>query len=406
MAAHDMSTCLVIRAPHQKFGDQQVYCSLDWSVQQLKQHLSKVYPSKPRPEDQKLIYSGQLLDDEVFLKDVFRLDGGQTHILHLVCKPAKDSSEAKQSPIPLMASSQPDLGITRGSVSPAPSASSVASASSPASTDGLRHRGPSNAVIPNGQLPFAMGLPPGVTSPEELMQQVVIAQQLYAHYFTQYMQFMRQVVPPVAPPAGAPAPPASSSPPVAAPAAAAAAAPPAPRAAPADNNRGPRMNAQGGPLLDEEEEEAAQRDWLDWVYTVSRATVLLGIVYFYSSFGRFMVVTGIALLMYLYQGGWFFGPRGQQQQQQEHGNDRNRAREANNQQQPQAAPMAERERPQLEGAGAAQLDGAGDQDGDAAVAPPPPPEEPRVSAVAMVWTFVATFFTSLIPEQPPPVNAN
>lgn len=58
-----------------------------------------------------------------------------------------------------------------------------------------------------------------------------------------------------------------------------------------------------------------------------------------------------------------------------------------------------------EGAGAAQLDGAGDQDGDAAVAPPPPPE-PRVSPVAMVWTFVATFFTSLIPEQPPPVNAN
>lgn len=399
MAAHDMSTCLVIRAPHQKFGDQQVYCSLDWSVQQLKQHLSKVYPSKPKPEDQKLIYSGQLLDDEVPLKDVFRLDVGQTHILHLVCKPAKDSSEAKHSPIPLMASSQPDLDITGGSVSPVPSASPVASSSSPASTDGLRHRGTSNVAIPNGQLPFAVGLPPGVSSPEQLMQQVALAQQLYAHYFAQYMQLMHQAVPPVAPSAPAPA---SSSPPVA-PAAAAAAAPPAPRAAPADN-RGPRMNAQGGPLLDEEEEEAAQRDWLDWVYTVSRATVLLGIVYFYSSFGRFLVVTGIALLMYLYQGGWLLGPR--RQQQQERGHDRNRAREANNEQQPQAAPVAgPREGPQQEGAGAAQLDGAGDQDGDAAVAPPPPPE-PRVSPVAMVWTFVATFFTSLIPEQPPPVNAN
>ncbi|KAH9362005.1 hypothetical protein HPB48_014944 [Haemaphysalis longicornis] len=396
MAAHDMSTCLVIRAPHQKFGDQQVYCSLDWSVQQLKQHLSKVYPSKPKPEDQKLIYSGQLLDDEVPLKDVFRL----------------------------MASSQPDLDITGGSVSPVPSASPVASPSSPASTDGLRHRGTSNVAIPNGQLPFAVGLPPGVSSPEQLMQQVALAQQLYAHYFAQYMQLlanllirvqswsvcvmgcfpmcalsMHQAVPPVAPSAPAPA---SSSPPVA-PAAAAAAAPPAPRAAPADN-RGPRMNAQGGPLLDEEEEEAAQRDWLDWVYTVSRATVLLGIVYFYSSFGRFLVVTGIALLMYLYQGGWLLGPR--RQQQQERGHDRNRAREANNEQQPQAAPVAgPREGPQQEGAGAAQLDGAGDQDGDAAVAPPPPPE-PRVSPVAMVWTFVATFFTSLIPEQPPPVNAN
>lgn len=405
MAAPDMSTCLVIRAPHQKFGDQQVYCSLDWSVQQLKQHLSKVYPSKPKPEDQKLIYSGQLLDDEVLLKDVFRLDVGQTHILHLVCKPAKDSSEVKHSPIPLMASSQPDLGITGGSVSPVPSASSVASPPSPASADGLRQRATTNVAIPNGQLPFAVGLPPGVTSPEQLMQQVVLAQQLYAHYFTQYMQLMHQAMPPVAPPAVAPAPASSSSSPPVAPAAAAPAAPQAQRAAPADN-RGPRMNAQGGPLLDEEEEEAAQRDWLDWVYTVSRATVLLGIVYFYSSFGRFMVVTGIALLMYLYQGGWLFGPRRQQQQQQERGHDRNRAREANNEQQPQAAPVAEpRERPQQGGAAAAQLDGAGDQDGDAAVAPPPPPE-PRVSPVAMVWTFVATFFTSLIPEQPPPVNAN
>lgn len=407
MAAHDMSTCLLIRAPHQKFGDQQVYCSLDWSVQRLKQHLSKVYPSKPRPEDQKLIYSGQLLDDEMPLKDVFRLDAGQTHILHLVCKPSKDSLEAKHSPIPLMATSQTDVGITGGSVAPVPSASSVALASSPASTDGLRHRGASNMAIPNGQLPFAVGLPPGVSSPEQLMQQVALAQQLYAHYFTQYMQLMHQAVPPVAP-AGAPAPASSSSssPPVAPPAAAAAAAPPAaPRAAPADN-RGPRMNAQGGPLLDEEEEEAAQRDWLDWVYTVSRATVLLGIVYFYSSFGRFLVVTGIALLMYLYQGGWFLGPRRQQQQQQqERGHDRNRAREAN-EQQPQAAPVAEpRERPQQDGAVAPQQDGAGDQD-EAAVAPPPPPEEPRVSPVAMAWTFVATFFTSLIPEQPPPVNAN
>lgn len=167
-----------------------------------------------------------------------------------------------------------------------------------------------------------------------------------------------------------------------------------------------RADARGpaGALCSQEEEEAAQRDWLDWVYTVSRATVLLGIVYFYSSFGRFLVVTGIALLMYLYQGGWLLGPR--RQQQQERGHDRNRAREANNEQQPQAAPVAgPREGPQPEGAGAAQLDGAGDQDGDAAVAPPPPPE-PRVSPVAMVWTFVATFFTSLIPEQPPPVNAN
>ncbi|KAL1429124.1 hypothetical protein MTO96_016854 [Rhipicephalus appendiculatus] len=397
MAAQNMSTCLVIRAPNQKFGDQQVYCSLDWSVQQLKQHLSNVYPNKPRPEDQKLIYSGQLLEDEIALKDVFRMDLGKTHILHLVCRTSGDSSDDSHSPVPHMATSQPDLGMADGSTSNVPSTSSVASASSAINNDGLRHRSTSSGAVPNGQMPFAVGMPAGASSPEQLIQQVALAQQLYAHYFTQYMHLMHQAAPPPVAQASAPAP---ASPQAAAPAAPAAAAapPPAPRVAP--DNRGPRMNAQGGPLLDEAKEEAAQRDWLDWVYTVSRATVLLSIVYFYSSFGRFLVVTGIALLMYLYQGGWFAAPR--QQQQPERGHDRNRAREANQQQQQADRPAAEVQ-PQGQ-AGPEQLEEAMDHDGSGA--PNPPPPEPEVSPITTAWTFVATFFTSLIPEQPPPVNAN
>uniref|UniRef100_A0A023GF50 Putative membrane-associated er protein involved in stress response n=1 Tax=Amblyomma triste TaxID=251400 RepID=A0A023GF50_AMBTT len=397
MAAQNMSTCLVIRAPNQKFGDQQVNCPLDWSVQQLKQHLSMVYPNNPRPEDQKLIYSGQLLEDEMTLKDVFQMDFGKIHILHLVCRSAGDTPEASSPSVPLAAISQPDISMAGGSVSTVPSTSSVSSASS----DGLRHRSTSPGAMPNGQMPIALGMPPGTSSPEQLVQQVALAQQLYAHYFTQYMHLMHQAAAPVAGQAGAPRPP---SPEAETPAAAAAAAPPVVRAA--QDNRGPRMNAQGGPLLDEEEEEAAQRDWLDWVYTVSRATVLLSIVYFYSSFGRFLVVTGVALLMYLYQGGWFAAPRQQQLPEREH--DRNRAREADNQQH-QAGRLADepREMPQGE-AGPQQLEEAMDQDDNGIVAPaaPPPPPEPPVSPMTTAWTFVATFFTSLIPEQPPPVDAN
>lgn len=56
------------------------------------------------------------------------------------------------------------------------------------------------------------------------------------------------------------------------------------------------MNAQGGPVLNEED---LHRDWLDWVYTVSRAAILLSIVYFYSSFSRFVMVMGAMLLVYL-----------------------------------------------------------------------------------------------------------
>lgn len=58
-----------------------------------------------------------------------------------------------------------------------------------------------------------------------------------------------------------------------------------------------QMNAQGGPVLNDDE---LNHDWLDWLYTVSRAGVLLSIVYFYSSFSRFVMVVGAMLLVYLW----------------------------------------------------------------------------------------------------------
>ena len=56
------------------------------------------------------------------------------------------------------------------------------------------------------------------------------------------------------------------------------------------------MIAQGGAVLNEDE---LNRDWLDWLYTLSRAGVLLSIVYFYSSFSRFIMLAGAMLLVYL-----------------------------------------------------------------------------------------------------------
>lgn len=57
-----------------------------------------------------------------------------------------------------------------------------------------------------------------------------------------------------------------------------------------------QMNAQGGEIMNEEEQH---RDWLDWVYTFSRAGVLLSIVYFYSSFSRFVMVMMAMVVLYL-----------------------------------------------------------------------------------------------------------
>jgi len=59
------------------------------------------------------------------------------------------------------------------------------------------------------------------------------------------------------------------------------------------------MNAQGGMVDADDEDIAANRDWLDWVYMMTRFAVLLAIVYFYSTLGRFLFIFSLFLFFYL-----------------------------------------------------------------------------------------------------------
>lgn len=65
------------------------------------------------------------------------------------------------------------------------------------------------------------------------------------------------------------------------------------------------LNANAGPLGaiadDEEEGFNGERDILDWLYIATRVLMLFSIVYLYSSFSRFLLVAGVALIVYLYQ---------------------------------------------------------------------------------------------------------
>lgn len=45
----------------------------------------------------------------------------------------------------------------------------------------------------------------------------------------------------------------------------------------------------------------AARDWLDWIYVGSRLSILLAVMYYYSSLPRFILVTLIVAGIYLYQ---------------------------------------------------------------------------------------------------------
>jgi hypothetical protein len=59
-----------------------------------------------------------------------------------------------------------------------------------------------------------------------------------------------------------------------------------------------RMNAQGGPVVNDDDDEMQNRDWLDWIYTMLRFAILMCILYFYSTFGR--VIATLVLVAFIY----------------------------------------------------------------------------------------------------------
>lgn len=337
----EIPVTLIIKAPNQKYSDQTISCFLNWTVGKLKTHLSNVYPSKPLTKDQRLVYSGRLLPDHLQLKDILRKQD-EYHMVHLVCAsrspPSSPKSSTDRESHGALASSTNSNSDHSDSTTPSPSQESLSLVAG--SSEGLRHRTlPQAQTDPaqSHQFPYVIqgnvdhqfpgqGVPPGFpVYPALSPLQMLWWQQMYAHQY--YMQYQAAVTAQATSSASS-AQHAASSPlnlahvPGEEP-------PPAPNLVAQEN--GPenvQMNAQGGPVLNEED---FNRDWLDWVYTFSRAAVLLSIVYFYSSFSRFIMVMGAMLLVYLHQAGWFpFRQEGGQQQAPNNADPNNEGPNANN----------------------------------------------------------------------------
>ncbi|NWI50919.1 HERP1 protein, partial [Calyptomena viridis] len=146
-------------------------------------------------------------------------------------------------------------------------------------------------------------------------------------------------------------------------------------------NQNLRMNAQGGPLL-EEEEEGGNRDWLDWLYSATLLYVLVNMVYFYSSISRLLLVMGGTVLMYLHHVGWFPFRRRPVQLFPANVPPQNAANQDQNN--------------NLEGGNAGRA--------DASEAPPDDGQgsqelqQTNPSLMSTAWVFFKTFFASLLPE--------
>ncbi|KAM9200433.1 homocysteine-responsive endoplasmic reticulum-resident ubiquitin-like domain member 2 protein isoform 2-T2 [Mergus octosetaceus] len=368
---------LIIKAPNQKYTDQTISCFLDWTVGRLKSHLSKVYPSKPQDE---------------------------YHMVHLVCTSRTPPSSPKPSTNRGGHGASTSSSSSNMDCSGSTAASSnqeASSTSSNTSADGVRHRNLPQAQsnpIPSHQFPYLMqgnignqfpgqGVPAGGLPmyPAFSPLQMIWWQQMYARQY--YMQYQAAVSAQVT----------SSTESVRSSVAQAVNSQHAPANEPAavpnvavqENrpvNPNVQMNAQGGPVVNEED---FNRDWLDWMYTFSRAAILLSIVYFYSSFSRFVMVMGAMLLVYLHQAGWFpFRQEGGQQQAANNVEGNRDGQNANN--------------PDLEEMERLMDDGIDEDSGEDAGEDANIEQQPGFMASA--WSFITTFFTSLIPEGPPQVG--
>ncbi|XP_022230647.2 homocysteine-responsive endoplasmic reticulum-resident ubiquitin-like domain member 2 protein [Drosophila obscura] len=455
-AASSTSVRLLIKSSNQQYDDMNVDSDLSWTVQRLKKQLSLVYPGKPDINDQKLIYSGKLLDDAQKLSEVIRSYKDvyqQHHIFHLVCA---NKHFAKPPAMP--------TAVPKNATAPRQEANA----------NELRQRHATNQQQPPLQLPQQQASADSFLQGDENLafrtwytlwlrqqqtaihpdphvayqQQVLIYNAWMSQVYDRYLQDLMR---------GAESPPGNRVPMlpnllpqwelearqrVAAASVLAAGvqlnqAPAAqPAAAPAPANR---------PNFPHIQEEPENRDWLDSFFSFTRLAIFVTVLYFNSSPLRCLLVMFIAGVIYLYHIGVLRRRRERNNNNINRNNNAGNAaaafaavqqiqrmmdaveRENNDPQaavEPVAAGQDAPDAPVAAAAAAAAAADAAPADPAAAAHAAAPaavpasaagPEEAAAvsaeaaaveppnannSVISVVRTFVITFFTSLLPEAP------
>ncbi|NWT02956.1 HERP1 protein, partial [Mionectes macconnelli] len=368
---------LLVRSPSGRHRDLRLRAAPAWTVRRLKTELRQLLPDAPPEEDQKLIYSGKLLLDHHCLRELLPKHE-ELHALHLVYKfktPA-NVQETKSEVLKLTDYSESwefVSSILEGRINFPPGCTKWQNLFTLLET--TRH-------------PFQSVAPGFSAYTTYSMLQMSWLQQIYARQY--YMQYLASTaasgdpshaqrsqeipVAPVTPPAPLPDPfPAQNQ-------------PGNQNAAAQVNavaNQNLRMNAQGGPLV-EEEEEGGNRDWLDWLYSATLLYVFVNMVYFYSSISRLLLVMGGTFLMYLHHAGWF--PFRRRPVQPFPANVP-----------PQAAPNQDQNN-NLEGGNAGRADASEAPPDEGQALQELPQANPSLMSTA--WVFFKTFFASLLPEGP------
>jgi hypothetical protein len=252
---------LKIKSPSSTVADMELEVLLSTKVYQVKERISEMFPGNPSPSAQKLLYAGKLLQDRDTIQNFLRFDADYSvYTLHLACAIPPSTNTRRE---------QQEQG---NNTNP----SSVSEGEAAADTLGWQWQQVMAGMYGQNMMgEYNMGN----LGPTE-MQQLALVQQMYSQYLAEYMRYTG-----VGGSEGVP-PPGQGR----------------------EQLINPGVVGGGPPPIEDEADVGAalgQGDLLDWLYVMSRLVVLASIVYFYSSFTRFLVVAAVVGILYLYQAGYF-----------------------------------------------------------------------------------------------------
>jgi hypothetical protein len=360
------TVALRIKSPNARYPDLMLTSDRHLSVLGLKGLIEASFPAHPPPADQKLVYAGKLLGDELLLEQFLRFeDDCSVFTIHLVCRIPEQPSKAAVPPASSLnheandglryrgANPADSSAMTTTNIASAEMAPATESESSTLAADPLDAEARELRRIQELLQSLATSATEGVGA-EELANMETYYRQ-YLQLYSQHM--LRQASPPH-------------------------------HQADHQLMAQPDRVGPGALANDEADNNNNNNDLLDRIYAITRIMLLFSVIYFHSSFFRLLCVAIIAFIVNRFQN--------------------NRINNNNNNRVPDNEVLNRRGEQQNIAAANVQPNNAG-RDGNSAADTVEPEvageeeEEEKPNLLVVAVNFVSSFLSSIIPGNNPPI---
>ncbi|CAF0754912.1 unnamed protein product [Brachionus calyciflorus] len=368
MSTSSESVKLIIKAANHKFEDFIIEnCQLNWTVKDIKEHLSSNYPKNPNPSAIRLIYSVHSANSPRTVVER-NVDENETDVDTEMTPGSSSGSESMSS----SATSSPSFTPTSTPATDRLNSNSFINSQTNQTYENLSPKQQYELMLKSITNYYnSMGIPVENNSWYSCyVQQMALYNHMYMNYINSMLQLNIQSQPTTESVRSAETPAQfGQTQPV---------PEPQPEPRPAQPQRAPQNQANNN---DGDRED----DWLGMLHNFVSFLIFLSIVYYYSSFERFLVIFVVAVILICYHKGWLQIQRRRVNQPQQNTEPR-RAQRGN-----QGENDGENNQNE-EG-----TENRSDQQNEQQQQQPP-------TTMRLVFIFILKFFTSLIPERPRAVN--